>query len=148
MIKFNPQILRDGKHYMDTWPMQRQLYTLFPECRVVSATKFGIQVMPAAAVMTVALQLHYLGSDYLTQALAVGVFFFSLPVQGLVWLGNRSSQPLPPSIKGWYLDIYYKMQAQGCALEKIPQTPRFKELAKLLNTAFKQLDSAFTNQLF
>lgn len=148
MFKMTLQVLREGKIYMDSWPMQRQLYSLFPESRIIAATKFGIQTMPAIAVMTVALQLHYLGVEFLPQALAIGIFFFSLPVQGLIWLGNRSSQPLPPAIKGWYLDIYRKMQEQGCALEKIPQTPRFKELAKLLNTAFKQLDSAFTNQLF
>ena len=148
MYEISSNILRKGKVYMDLWPMNRALYSLFPECRIVSATKFGIQVMPAIAVLTVALQIHYLGLEYLPQSLAIGVFFFSLPIQGLIWLGNRSKEPLPPAVKQWYLDIYEKMQAQGCALEKISKKPTYTELARLLNTAFKQLDKAFTNDLF
>ncbi len=148
MIQLSSSLLKDGKRYMDLWPVQKQLYSLFPDSRIVAATKFGIQVMPPIAVLTVALQLHYLGMQHLPQALAIGIFFFSLPIQGLFWLGHRSNQPLPPGIKTWYLDIYQKMKQQGCNLDRIPKTPKFKELAQLLNSAFKQLDKAFTNSLF
>ncbi|WP_284216010.1 terminus macrodomain insulation protein YfbV [Agaribacter marinus] len=148
MFQFRPSYLKDGHEYMSLWPMKPALYSLFPECRIISATKFGMQVMPPLAVLTVALQLHYLGMAQLPQALVIGIFFFSLPVQGLYWLGHRANQPLPPHILSLYKDVYSKMQAQGCALEKVPAKPSFKALAKLLNSAFKQLDKAFTNQLF
>jgi hypothetical protein len=128
--------------------MEKQLYGMFPECRIIAATKFGIQVMPPIAIMVVALQLHYLGMGFLPQALTVGIFFFSLPLQGLFWLGNRSNQALPPSLLAWCRDIHSKMQNQGCALEALPPKPRFKELARLLRTAFKELDRAFTKDLF
>ncbi len=133
---------------MKIWPMEKQLFGLFPECRIITATKFGMQVMPPIAIMMVALQLHYLGSAFLAQALTMGIFFFSLPLQGLYWLGSRSNQPLPPGMHAWYKDIYLKMQQQGCALESLTPKPRFKELAKLLRTAFKELDRAFTRDMF
>lgn len=148
MLHLIPTYIKDGNEYMRTWPMEKQLYSLFPECRIIAATKFGIQVMPPIAIMIVALQLHYLGMEYLPQALTFGIFFFSLPLQGMLWLGNRSNQPLPPSMLAWYRDIYHKMQQQGCTIEAIPPKPRFKELAKLLHKAFKELDKAFTKNLF
>lgn len=133
---------------MEAWPMQKQLYGLFPECRIIAATKFGFKVMPALAVLTVAVQLHFLGTTALPQALTLGIFFLSLPVQGLIWLGFRSQKPLPPAMKAWYQDIHLKMQQQGCALDSLKPQPRFQELACLLRTAFSELDKAFTKHLF
>lgn len=148
MLHLIPTYIKDGREYMRIWPMEKQLFSLFPECRIIAATKFGIQVMPPIAIMVAALQLHYLGMSFLAQALTVSVFFFSLPLQGLFWLGNRANQNLGPSMVAWYKDIYHKMQQQGCALEAIKSKPTFKDLAKLLNTAFKELDKAFTRDLF
>jgi uncharacterized membrane protein YfbV (UPF0208 family) len=143
-----PQMLQDGQDYMKAWPMQKQLYALFPECRVIAATKFGIKVMPALAVICVALHLNYFGMEHLSQAIATGIFFLSLPVQGLLWLGHRSQQALPPAIESWYRQIYETMQTKGCALESLKPKPKFKELALLLKTAFNEMDRAFTKHMF
>jgi uncharacterized membrane protein YfbV (UPF0208 family) len=140
--------LKSGQEYMHIWPMQKQLYALFPECRIIAATKFGMKVMPAVAVIVVAMQLQYLGMDVLAQSITMGIFFLSLPVQGILWLGHRSEQVLPPQINSWYKDIYAKMQQQGCQLQHQSTKPTFKELAVLLRTAFKELDKAFTKNLF
>jgi uncharacterized membrane protein YfbV (UPF0208 family) len=148
MAKQVPLIIRQGQDYMNAWPMQKQLYGLFPECRIIAATKFGFKVMPALAVITVAIQLHLVGASQLPQALTLGIFFLSLPVQGLLWLGFRSQKVLPPAMKAWYQEIYIKMQQQGCALESQKREPRFQELASLLRTAFAELDKAFTKHLF
>ncbi|WP_299077527.1 terminus macrodomain insulation protein YfbV [uncultured Paraglaciecola sp.] len=141
-------MVKAGQQYMQIWPMQPQLYGMFPECRVISATKFSIKVMPALSVLTVAVLVNLQGYDKLPQALAVGALFLSLPVQGLMWLGHRSKQMLPPSLKGWYLDIHYKMQMQGCALQSPKSKPEYRELARLLKTAFDELDKAFTKSWF
>ena len=141
-------MLKDGQQYMDTWPMQHQLYGMFPECRVISATKFSIKVMPALAVLTVIALVNMQGYDKLPHALAAGVFFLSLPVQGLMWLGHRSNQKLPSAIKSWYLEIHHKMQMQGCALQSPQSRPEYKELAKLLKTAYDELDKAFAKRWF
>jgi uncharacterized membrane protein YfbV (UPF0208 family) len=139
-------MVKDGQQYMQTWPMQPQLYAMFPECRVISATKFSIKVMPALAVLTVAALVNLQGIEQLPQALAIGAFFLSLPMQGLMWLGHRSNQNLPPALKSWYLDIHHKMQLQGCAMRSPKAKPEYKELARLLKTAFDELDKAFTKR--
>ena len=141
-------MVKDGQQYMQTWPMQHQLYGMFPECRVISATKFSMKVMPALAVLTVAALINFQGVERLPQALTIGAFFLSLPMQGLMWLGHRSNQNLPPTIKGWYLDIHHKMQLQGFALQSPKAKPEFKELARLLKTAFDELDKTFTKRWF
>ncbi|MEP0356362.1 MAG: terminus macrodomain insulation protein YfbV [Paraglaciecola sp.] len=141
-------MLKDGQQYMQTWPMQKQLYAMFPESRVIAATKLSITVMPALAVLTVAILLNVQGYEKLPQALALGAFFMSLPMQGLFWLGHRSNQPLPPSLNNWYLDIHQKMQQQGCALQSPKSKPQYKELARLLKTAFDELDKTFMKRWF
>ena len=81
-------LLRDGQDYMNTWPVKRELYAFFPECRVVSATKLAIKAMPPLAIVAAGMMLNVLGSAYLPQAMAIGLFFISLPLQGLLWLGH------------------------------------------------------------
>lgn len=141
-------MMKDGQQYMQTWPMQRQLFSMFPEGRVISATKLSIKAMPALAVLSVALMVNVRGYEILPQAIAIGAFFLSLPLQGLIWLGHRSNQVLPPSLNSWYQDIHHKMQLQGCALQSPKARPKYKELASLLKTAFDELDKAFTKRWF
>lgn len=141
-------MFRDGQHYMRIWPMKKELYTLFPECRIVSATKFSIKIMPPLAVVSAASMLNMYGYDYLPQAIAIFAFFLSIPLQGLLWLGHRSNQLLPPSMKSWYQEIHHKMQLQGCALRSVEAKPKYRELALLLKTAFEELDKVFTKQWF
>ena len=45
-------MLKDGQEYMKTWPLRKELYALFPDCRVVAATRFAIKVMPPLAVLS------------------------------------------------------------------------------------------------
>jgi uncharacterized membrane protein YfbV (UPF0208 family) len=56
------------------------------------------------------------------------------------WLGNRANTKLPPALAGWYREIYQKIVESGCALEPMKSRPRYKELAQILNRAFRQLD--------
>ena len=140
--------LRDGQRYMNDWPMQRELYLLFPEARVISATRLAIKWMPPAAIVCAAVMLQVNGMAYAPQSLTLALFFLSLPLQGLLWLGHRSNQTLPPSIKAWYQEIHSKMREQGCNVAITRSTPRYRELALLLKKAFKELDRAFTKQWF
>lgn len=141
-------LLRDGQSYMNTWPVKRELYAFFPECRVVSATKLAIKTMPALAIVAVGMMLNVQGASYLPQALAIGLFFVSLPLQGLLWLGKRSNQELPPGLKSWYQEVHRKMVAEGCQLQAMRAQPKYKELATTLKTAFNELDRVFTQKWF
>lgn len=107
-------MVRDGQHYMKEWPSKKELYALFPETRIISATRFSIKWMPPAAVVCAAVMLEVNGIEYLPQAITIAAFFLSLPFQGLLWLGHRSNQVLPPSIKAWYQEIHAKMREHGC----------------------------------
>lgn len=141
-------MLKNGQEYMNTWPVKRELFSLFPDCRVVAATRFSVRYMPPLAVLASTVMVNTLGTDYLPQALAIAAFFLSLPLQGLLWLGKRSNEILPPTLKSWYQDIHSKMREHGCAVQAIKSKPRYRELAKLLKTAFEDLDKAFTRNWF
>ncbi|MBT0586570.1 terminus macrodomain insulation protein YfbV [Alteromonas oceanisediminis] len=141
-------MLKDGQHYMDTWPMQKSLYALFPECRVITATRLVIKVAPPLAILCAAMMINQFGMTNLPQTIATAAFFLSLPIQGLLWLGHRANQPLPPALKVWYVEIHAKMRSEGCSLQGLKQKPRYKELAHMLKTAFDELDRVFTKTWF
>lgn len=141
-------MLKDGQSYMNTWPMEKALYALFPECRVISATRLMIKVAPPLAILSCAALVHQFGNSYLPQAVTIAAFFLSIPLQGLMWLGFRSNQELPPALRAWYVEIHGKMRQQGCRLAQLKPKPRYKELANMLKTAFEELDRVFTKSWF
>ncbi len=133
-------ILRDGQMYMDTWPMRKELSSLFPEHRIIKATRFGIKVMPAFAAITILMQMSFQNTQAMPQAIVIALFAISLPLQGMWWLGSRSKTKLPPALAGWYRELHQKIIETGFALEPVKAKPRYKELAIILNRAFRQLD--------
>ncbi|UAA40490.1 DUF412 domain-containing protein [Paraneptunicella aestuarii] len=141
-------LVRDGQSYMKDWPLRKELYALFPESRVINATRFSLKWMPPLSLICASVMVEVNGAEYLPQAIAIVAFFLSLPLQGLLWLGHRSHQMLPPSIRAWYQDIHSKMREQGCDLAAAKSRPSYRELALLLKKAFKELDRAFTRQWF
>ncbi len=140
--------LKDGQKYMDTWPMRKELNLLFPEQRIIKATKFGIKVMPAIAAISVLTQLAFQNPNAMPQAVIIALFAISLPVQGMWWLGNRANAQLPPSLAGWYRELHQKIVESGFALEPMKAKPRYKELAQILNRAFRQLDKSALERWF
>ncbi|KHT44746.1 terminus macrodomain insulation protein YfbV [Vibrio sinaloensis] len=140
--------LRDGQKYMDTWPMRKELNMLFPEQRIIKATRFGVKVMPAIAAISVLTQMAFNNYDAMPQAVIVALFAISMPVQGMWWLGNRANTQLPPSLAGWYREIHQKIVESGFALEPMKARPRYKELAHILNRAFSQLDKSALERWF
>ncbi|CAH9057789.1 hypothetical protein PSECIP111951_01740 [Pseudoalteromonas holothuriae] len=137
-----------GRQYAKEWPMRKELAPVFAEFRVIKATEISLSVMPMLAIFTVFFQTSQLGMQYLPQAIAVALFFLSLPVQGLLWLGKRSETPLNPSLYSWYNELYHKMVANGYDSPMASRKPRYQDLAKLLSDMFNKMDKAFTKEQF
>lgn len=140
--------LRNGQKYMDIWPMRKELNMLFPEQRIIKATRFGIKVMPAIAAISVLTQMVFNNYQSMPQAVIIALFAISMPIQGIWWLGNRANTQLPPSLASWYREIHHKIVESGFALEPVKPRPRYKELAQVLNRAFRQLDKTSLERWF
>ncbi|WP_038172766.1 MULTISPECIES: terminus macrodomain insulation protein YfbV [Vibrio] len=140
--------LRDGQKYMDTWPIRKELTMLFPEQRIIKATRFGVKVMPAIAAISVLTQMAFNNYPSMPQSVIIALFAISMPIQGMWWLGNRANTELPPSLAGWYREIHQKIADSGFALEPLKSRPRYKELAQILNRAFRQLDKSALERWF
>lgn len=139
------RILQCGQHYMKTWPLDKRLAPVFPENRVVRATRFAIRFMPPLAVFTLTWQIALGGQ--LGPAVATALFACSMPLQGLWWLGRRSVTPLPPTLSEWFHGIRHKLQEAGMALAPVEGEPTYQMLADVLKRAFKQLDKTFLDDL-
>jgi uncharacterized membrane protein YfbV (UPF0208 family) len=139
--------LQQGMHYSKTWPLVNELNGLFPENKMIRMTRFGQQVLPALSVLSVVVQVQWLGQNYLAQALASALFLLSLPLQGWYWLGARALSPLPPSMLRWYLEISDKLRQHGVLVPIAAEKPCYQDLASVLNLAASQLDKAFIRQL-
>ncbi len=142
------KLFRYGQDYMSVWPLRKELAPLFPENRYIKATQFAIRVMPAVAVMSVLAQMAFNNYDALPQAMVMALFALSMPLQGLYWLGKRSDTRLPPSLAGWYRELHEKIISEGYALQPLKAQPRYRELAMVLNRAFKQLDRSSLQRWF
>ncbi|GAJ76804.1 hypothetical protein JCM18905_2639 [Vibrio sp. JCM 18905] len=140
--------LKDGQNYMEIWPVRKELSAIFPEQRIIKATRFGIKVMPAVAAISVLTQMVFNNYHALPQSIVVALFAISLPLQGIWWLGARSNTKLPPSLASWYRELHQKIVETGFALEPVKARPRYKELAIILNRAFRQLDKSSLERWF
>ncbi len=140
--------LRYGQKYMEIWPMRKELSPIFPEHRIIKATRFGIKVMPAVAVISILVQMIFQNMQAMPQTVVVALFAISLPLQGIWWLGHRSNTVLPPALAGWYHELRQKIQESGFALESAKPNPRYKELAMTLDRAFRQLDRTALERWF
>jgi uncharacterized membrane protein YfbV (UPF0208 family) len=140
-------LLNDGHNYSKVWPRNYRLGALFPEPRVIKATQLGITVMPLMAVISVSVQLSYLGPEYLPLALTFALFLLSMPVQGLYWLGKRANTQLPPALASWYREIYGKMIAEGVEPKVSLSKPKYLELGYLLKDVFERMDKAFSQEI-
>lgn len=125
---------------MKIWPMRRELAAVFPENRVIKATRFASQSMPALAVLTLLLPFSLSEQQLLPSAVAMALFMVSLPLQGYLWLGQRAESTLPPGLKGWYAELHQKMRMQGLSIAPARSRPKFKDLAQVLSNAFKHLE--------
>ncbi|WP_279386889.1 terminus macrodomain insulation protein YfbV [Parashewanella curva] len=139
--------LRDGYRYMKTWPMVKQLGYFFPEYRVVKATQIAIFSMPLIAVLVSATQLYIVGWDALPQAIIYSLFFLSLPIQGLIWLGWRAKHPLPLSLFSWGQKLSEKISAAGVECKPLTSKACYFDMAVLLKVAFEQLDNSYWEEL-
>ncbi len=140
--------LKDGQNYMEIWPVRKELSAIFPEQRIIKATRFGIKVMPAVAAISVLTQMAFNNYHALPQSIVVALFAISLPLQGIWWLGARSNTKLPPSLASWYRELHQKIVETGFALEPVKARPCYKELAIILNRAFRQLDKSSLERWF
>ncbi|SQI41745.1 Uncharacterized protein conserved in bacteria [Leminorella richardii] len=139
------KLFQRGQTYMKTWPTEKRLNAVFPESRIVTATRFGVRFMPPIAVFTLAWQIAMNGS--LGTAVATAIFACSLPMQGLWWLGKRSCTVLPPSLRQWFFSLRDKLSEAGQSFEPLEGEPTYQHLAALLKQAFSQLDKTFLDDL-
>jgi len=135
--------LYKGQHYMTRWPMKKELAALFPENRIIAATQLGFKTMPPLAILTVMMQYLYGDMQQLPASIAIALLLITLPMQGVYWLGKRSSELLPVSLATWYRELYQGLVTQGCELEPAAKNPHYSELADILASAFKRMDKAF-----
>ncbi|KTR92690.1 terminus macrodomain insulation protein YfbV [Pantoea dispersa] len=138
-------LFQRGQHYMKTWPADKRLAPVFPENRVVTATRFAIRFMPPLAFFTLTWQIALGGQ--LGPAIATALFACSLPMQGLWWLGKRSVTPLPPTLLHWFHEVRAKLEEAGQAIAPVDGKPTYQALADVLKRAFKQLDRTFLDDL-
>ncbi|WP_114327290.1 terminus macrodomain insulation protein YfbV [Candidatus Colwellia aromaticivorans] len=145
------QIIKLGQQYIGFWPEKAELSRYFADYRAVQSARFVCRYFPALALFIFIMQLYFssgffLGSgsianvvNALPQALVYGLFFLSIPVQALVFLGVKADKFLPPSLASWYRSGLEKAKEQG-SQNKLTDLaiakPRYIDLAKLLQLTF------------
>ncbi|WP_394204111.1 terminus macrodomain insulation protein YfbV [Shewanella waksmanii] len=136
-----------GRRYMKTWPMVRQLSFYFPEYRVVRATQLSMRLMPLLAIFAAASQIYIHGWAFLPQAITIALFFISLPIQGLLWLGWRAQHPLPLTLFDWCNQLSNKLNTMGVSSKPLGAKACYYDMAIVLKIAFERLDKSYWEEL-
>lgn len=136
-------MMMDGRRYMDLLPQKSELSLLLPEVKVARYIRQLFVFAPPLSFIALWCQLQFGIEALLPQAILGTLLIATLPCQGMLWLGWRSRQHLPPSLRGWYRELHAKMEQEGANAEEIKHRPRFVDMGKLLNQAYKVLDSVF-----
>ncbi|MFD1009412.1 terminus macrodomain insulation protein YfbV [Oceanisphaera ostreae] len=139
--------LHRGSAYLGAWPQERQLAALFPEYRIITATRLGLRAMPALMVLCLLVQFQLGDPRYWPGVVSSVLFLASLPMQGLYWLGKRADTRLPPTLVNWYRQLYLKIAAAGVSITEPVAQPCYFHLGETLSLAFKQLDKSFIRDL-
>ena len=142
-------ILKQGQIYLQTWPLEAKLGMIFPENRIIKATKFAQKFMPFMAVFAVAWQQLYAKADFTAFSLAIltALCALAMPFQGLYWLGKRAKLPLEPQSSQWVYEISERLRKQHESLPTVQDKPTYQHLAEVLQKAQKKLDKAFWQEI-
>lgn len=142
-------LLKQGQHYLNTWPLESKLGIIFPENRVIQATKFAQKLMPFLAVFSVVWQQIYAKQDMMAFSVAILTALFALliPLQGLYWLGKRAITPLEQQSEVWFYDICERLKKIHEPLPFVQHQPTYQHLAEVLKKAQSRLDRAFWQEI-
>lgn len=137
-----------GRKYLETWPLESKLGMIFPENRIIRATKFAQNIMPMFAVFALCWPYFYGYSLMTTSAsLLTALAALCLPLQGLYWLGKRATTTLPPQSAVWFDKISAQLAQQNIALTSPQGQPTYQDLAERLNKAQQHLPRSFWQEL-
>ncbi|MEH6451959.1 MAG: terminus macrodomain insulation protein YfbV [Psychromonas sp.] len=130
-------VLKQGDKYLQLWPKQRTLNSLFIDSKIVFYTQLLMKICPAFVILLVGLQIAFpLLLSWPTTATLV-LFLLGLPVQGLYWLGKRSETLIPHKLVPWYIAIQQKLSGNKNTKAQLISQPSYLDLARLLVNAFK-----------
>lgn len=142
-----------GYKFSQTWPKKEPYLLMFEQTKAIRLTDLSMTAAPAIALVTVWLQIYYLGIESLQTALAMSLLILSIPAHGYYQLGQQANRRLPISLQNWYREIEHKIIAQQqvqASFEEskpvnsyvISRKPNsrltFMDLALLLSQLFKQ----------
>ena len=141
--------LKRGQIYLQTWPLEAKLGIIFPENRIIKATKFAQKFMPFMAVFSVVWQQLYAKTDLTALAIAILTALCALvmPFQGLYWLGKRAESPLEPQSSQWFYEISERLRKQHESLPTVQDRLTYQHLAEVLQKAQQKLDKAFWQEI-
>ena len=141
--------LKQGQIDLQTWPLEAKLGIIFPENRIIKATKFAQKFMPFMAVFAVVWQQLYAKMDLTALAIAILTALCALvmPLQGLYWLGKRAKSPLEPQSSQWFYEISERLRKQHESSPTMQDKPTYQHLAEVLQKAQQKLDKAFWQEI-
>ncbi|PVX31914.1 hypothetical protein C8D76_11815 [Pasteurella langaaensis DSM 22999] len=141
-------LLKKGQKYADSWLSHPKLAAIFPESRVIKATKFSQKLMPFIAVFSIVWQQICAKHNDVAFSLAIltALFALCIPFQGLYWLGKRAQTPLPAQSAVKFAQISQQLAQKQVALPPI-EKPTYQDLAELLQKADQHLGREFWDEL-
>ncbi|MEI6896159.1 MAG: terminus macrodomain insulation protein YfbV [Psychromonas sp.] len=132
------EIVRQGDFYLKAWPKQKTLNCLFVDSKVAFYTRLSIKCTPVFVILIMALNVMFPHLLNWPATATLVVFLMGLPIQGLYWLGKRSTAFLPNKLLPWYIAIEKTLNTSAEKESIMTKRPCYLDLALLLKNAFKR----------
>lgn len=130
-------LIKQGDIYLNTWPKQKTLYSLFIDSKIVFYTHALIKIIPPFIVLMLVLNM-WLPHIYTWPTTATFILFsIGLPLHAFYWLGKRSQSYLPNKLVAWYVEINNKLSMKNFVEAQTIYKPQYQDLAFLLSKAFR-----------
>ena len=141
--------LKQGQIYLQTWPLEAKLGMIFPENRIIKATKFAQKFMPFMAVFSMVWQQLYAKTDLTALAIAIltALLCVSDAITRLILVGETCKITLEPQSSQWFYEISERLRKQHESLPTVQDKPTYQHLAEVLQKAQQKLDKAFWQEI-
>ncbi|WP_392562154.1 terminus macrodomain insulation protein YfbV [Orbus sturtevantii] len=110
------KLFKTGHKYMTVCSTDKSLASSFPEIKIIFYIKMANRYLPPLIIALFIWQF-YMHANIITTVITA-IFAFSLPVQGILWLGKRASLPLPLNLLPWYIETQQKLVQLGVLAKK------------------------------
>ena len=122
-------LLPRGERYVRSWPLHAAVAQPFRDTALIRIWRASVWLAPGTAVLGLWWQLQAGSAPLSASSLGLAALLASLPLQLLLVLGWRASQPLAAADARWLRQLHARLEEAGVNMRPLARHPSYQDLA-------------------